>query len=63
VALRGQFRDAGWKEDHASMAAMAGTLSFSKENGQSVTITYSDTGFVPTEVSLSAFRAELEAAR
>jgi hypothetical protein len=42
---------------------MAGTLSFSKQNGQSVTVTYSDTGFMPTEVSLSAFRAELEAAK
>jgi hypothetical protein len=42
---------------------MAGTLSFSKEDGQSLTITYSDTGFMPTEVNLSAFRAELEAAK
>jgi hypothetical protein len=62
-SLRGQFRDAGWKEEHASMAAMAGTLSFSKEGGGSVTVTYSDTGFMPTEISLSAFRAELEAAK
>ena len=62
-SLRGQFRDAGWKEERASMAAMAGTLSFSKEGGGSVTVTYSDTGFMPTEISLSAFRAELEAAK
>jgi len=62
-SFRKQFRDAGWKEKVASMAAMAGTLSFSKEEGQSVTITYSDTGFMPTEVSVSAFRAELEAAK
>ena len=62
-SLRGQFRDAGWKEEHASMAAMAGTLAFSKEGGGSVTVTYSDTGFMPTEISLSAFRAELEAAK
>ena len=61
-SLRTQFRDAGWKEDVASMSDMAGALSFSKENGQSVTVTYTDTGFMPTEVSLSAFRAELEAA-
>ncbi len=59
-SFRTQFREAGWKEDVASMAAMAGTLLFSKEGGQSVTITYSDTGFMPTEVSLSAMRAELE---
>jgi len=61
-SFRKQFRDAGWKEDVASMAAMAGTLAFSKDD-QHVTITYSDTGFMPTEVSLSAMRAELEAAR
>jgi hypothetical protein len=61
-SFRKQFRDAGWKEEVASMAAMAGTLSFSKDD-QHVTITYSDTGFMPTEVSLSSMRAELEAAR
>ena len=62
-SLRGQFRDAGWKEEHASMEKMAGTLLFSKEGGGSVNVTYSDTGFMPTEVSVSAFRAELEAAK
>ena len=61
-SFRKQFRGADWKEDVASMAAMAGTLSFSKDD-QHLTITYSDTGFMPTEVSLSAMRAELEAAR
>jgi len=40
---------------------MAGTLLLSKGEGQSVTITYSDTGFMPSEVSVSAMRAELEA--
>jgi hypothetical protein len=62
-SLRAQFRDAGWKEDVASLEKMAGTLSFSKEGGPSVTVTYSDTGFMPTEVSVSSFRAELEAAK
>jgi hypothetical protein len=42
---------------------MAGTLLFSKGDGQSVNITYSDTGFMPTEVSVSAMRVEFEAAR
>ena len=60
--FRKQFRDAGWKEDGASLERMAGTLLFSKD-GQSLNITYSDTGFMPTEVSLSAMRAELEAAK
>lgn len=62
-ALRTQFRDAGWKEDVASLERMAGTLLLSKENGPCVTITYSDTGFMPSEVSVSAMRAELEAAK
>jgi len=62
-SLRKQFRDAGWKEDVASLERMAGTLLFSKGDGQSVNITYSDTGFMPSEVSLSAMRAELEAAK
>ena len=62
-SMRAQFRSAGWKEDVASLERMAGTLSFSKEGGQSVTITYSDTGFMPMEVSVSAFRGELEAAK
>ena len=61
-SLRKQFRDAGWKEEVASLEKMAGTILLSKENGQSVNITYSDTGFMPSEVSVSAMRVELEAA-
>jgi hypothetical protein len=60
-SLRKQFRDAGWKEDVASVTGMSGMVSVSKEGGPSVTITYTDTGFLPTELSVSAFRAELEA--
>jgi hypothetical protein len=59
-ALRAQFREAGWKEDFASMAGMTGAVSFSKEK-QSLTLSYSDTGVLPSEVSLSAMFAELEA--
>ena len=62
-SLRKQFRDAGWKEDVASLDAMAGALSFSKEGGQSVTINYTDTGFLPSEVTVSVMRGELEAAK
>ena len=62
-SFRKQFRDAGWKEDVASVTGMSGVVLFSKGDGQSVNITYSDTGFMPTEVSLSAMRAELEAAK
>jgi len=62
-SLRKQFRDAGWKEDVASLDAMAGALSFSKEGGQSVTINYTDTGFMPSEVTVSTMRGELKAAK
>jgi hypothetical protein len=58
-SFRAQFRDAGWKEDFASIEGMSGAASFSKGDGQSVTLTYIDTPIMPTEVSLSAFRAEL----
>src|SRR5216117_2841972 len=61
-SLRAQFRDAGWKEDVASVTGMSGVVSVSKEGGPSVSITYTDTGFLPTELSISAMRAELEAA-
>jgi hypothetical protein len=61
-SLRSQFRDAGWKEKVASLEKMAGTVLLSKDD-QSLTITYSDTGFMPSEVSISAMRAELEAAK
>jgi hypothetical protein len=56
---RKQFREAGWKEDVVLLEAMAGTLSFSKQN-QSLTISYTDTGVMPTEVTLSAMGVELE---
>src|SRR5207244_642385 len=59
-SLRTQFREAGWKEDVASMAAMAGTVLFSKEGGTSVNITYSDTGFMQTEVRVSSMQVDLE---
>ena len=59
-SLRKQFREAGWKEDVASVTGMSGVVSVSKEGGPSATVTYTDTGFMPTELSVSAFRAELE---
>ena len=58
-ALRAQFREAGWKEDFASVTPMTGALSFSKEK-QSLTLSYTDTGMMPAEVNLSAMGAELE---
>src|SRR5438034_6999406 len=38
-SLRTQFREAGWKENFASLVGRSGAASFSKEDGQSVTIT------------------------
>jgi hypothetical protein len=60
-ALRAQFREAGWKEEVASVTEMTGALSFSKEKFQSLTLTYTDTGMSPPEVNLSAVGVELEA--
>jgi hypothetical protein len=62
-SLRTQFREAGWKENFAAMEGMSGAVSFSKGDGQSVSITYTDTGFLPTELSISGMRVELEAAK
>jgi len=56
---RRQFRDGGWKENIATVDAMTGVVSLSKEN-QSLTINYTDTGVMPAEVSLSAMRVEIE---
>ena len=58
-AWRKKFRDAGWKENVAVAEAMAGAISLSKDK-QSLTIHYTDTGFTPAEVTISAMGAELE---
>ncbi len=62
-SLRTQFREAGWKEAVASVTGMSGVVSVSKEGGQSVTIMYTDTGFLPTGLSISGMRVELEVAK
>lgn len=59
-AFRKQFQDAGWKEDVATVGAMAGAVSMSNEE-QNLTINYTDTGFTPAEVTLSAMGVELTA--
>jgi len=58
-AWRKQFGDAGWKEDAASLEAMAGMISFTKDSGN-LTISYTDTGFTPAEVSISGLGVEVE---
>jgi hypothetical protein len=56
---RKQFRDPGWKESMATLQAMAGAISLSKEK-MSMTIHYTDTGFTPAEMNISAMGAELD---
>lgn len=56
---RKQFADSGWKEEVASLDAMAGMISFTKDSG-SLTVTYTDTGFVPAEVNISGSGVELD---
>ena len=61
AAWRKQFHEAGWKEDVAAMESMAGAVSLSKDK-ESLTIHYTDTGFMPAEVTISAIGVELEPA-
>jgi hypothetical protein len=55
---RKQFRDAGWKEGVATVNPIAGAVSFS-QGSESLSITYTDTGVMPAEVTLSAIGLEL----
>ena len=57
--MRKQFAEMGWKEEMASLDAMTGALSVTKES-QHVTISYTDTGVLPSEVNISAMGVELE---
>lgn len=59
---RKQFTSDGWKEDVATMDPMAGAVSLSKDR-QNLTINYTDTGFMPAEVNVSAMGAEFETSR
>lgn len=58
-SLRKELAGAGWKETITSAGDQAGAVSFEKGD-QDVTLFYTDTGFLPAEISLSAIRAELE---
>jgi hypothetical protein len=60
-AWRKQFGKDGWKEAVAALDDMAGTISFDKD-GQHLTLIYSDTGFLPAEITLQATGVELEKA-
>ena len=60
-AWRKQFRQDGWKEDASALEDAAGAMSCSKGN-QSLTVTYTDTGLSPAEVTLVSSGVELERA-
>ena len=57
--FRKQFLSGGWKEDLATLDVMAGALSFTRDN-QHLTVSYTDTGVMPAEISVSIMGAELE---
>ncbi len=54
-----QFTKEGWKQDIAVLDKMAGAISLSKE-GMSLTIRYTDTGFLPAEVEIDSTGIQLE---
>jgi hypothetical protein len=58
---RKQFAKDGWKEEVAASGDMAGSISFNKES-QSLSVIYSDTGFLPAEITIHATGVELERA-
>ncbi len=58
---RKQFAKDGWKEEVAALEGMAGSISFNKES-QGLSVFYSDTGFLPAEVTIQATGVELEQA-
>ena len=51
----------GWKSDASSLSDQAGVVVLSKGKERlTLTINYTDTGFLPTEISISSIGAELE---
>ncbi len=61
ATIREALRTAGWKEEVTINEALAGAATFSKD-GQSISLSYTDPGFIPAEVELRAIGVELEAA-
>ena len=58
-AWRKQFAKDGWKEKVAVSKDMVGSISFNKGN-QDISVSYSDTGYIPAEVTIHATNVELE---
>lgn len=61
-AIRKQLTDAGWKEADGKLEAMFGTVSLTKD-GQSVSLTYVETGLLAPEITIDATGVELERAK
>jgi hypothetical protein len=61
AAWRKQFVADGWQEQVTAFEDMLGSLTFTKGN-QRLTVNYTDTGFLPAEVTLRATGVELERA-
>lgn len=59
---RKKFKDAGWKEENATVEAMFGNVTLTKD-GMSFSITWVETGILPDEITVSASRADLERAK
>ena len=56
---RKQFAKDGWKENVTASEDMAGSISFHK-GSQALSVSYSDTGYIPAEVTIHATNVELE---
>jgi hypothetical protein len=60
-ALRKQLTDAGWEEEQHTQSANLGHSSF-KKGDHSITLTYVETGILPSELTITGFGIELEQA-
>jgi len=56
---RKKFKQAGWTEERATIDKSFGDISLTKD-GQSLSLTYIETGILPAEITVTASRAELE---
>jgi len=59
-----RFKDAGWKEESATLQAQAGVVAWSKDGqtskSQRVFLNYTDFGTAPAEIKFSSFGAQLD---
>lgn len=60
-SLRKELLAAGWKETHATLDPVGGTVQLSRES-HTLTIVYLDPGFMPAEVTVTPLGLEIELA-